>query len=54
MVYFTFTLFLQWKEAILTKSSLLCENYDKFGPGCKFLASNNEATLIYWPIKNTF
>ena len=56
MMYFsrTFTLFLRRKETILTKSSLLCENSVKFAPKYKSLASNNEAILTYWPLKNTF
>ena len=38
---------LWYKEAILTKSSQLNENSNKLAPKCKFLASNNEAILIY-------
>ena len=54
IIYFrcTFTMLLQRKEAIL--SLLLCESLDKFAPKGKFLASNNEAILTYWPLKNTF
>ena len=49
LMYFirTFTLPLRRKEEILTKSSLPCENSDKFAPKCKFVASNNETILTY-------
>ena len=49
MMYFssTFLLLLQCKEAILTKSSLLCESSDKLAPKGKILALNNEAKLTY-------
>ena len=50
----TFTSILRRKEAILTQSSLLCESLDKFSTKCKFLASNNDAILSYWPLNNTF
>ena len=43
----TFTLFLQRKQTILTKSSLLCESSIKFAFKCKSLPSNNEAILTY-------
>ena len=48
-MYFTrtFTLFLQRKETVLTKSSLLCESSIKFTFKCKSLPSNNEAILTY-------
>ena len=39
------------KEAILTKSTQPCESSNKFARKCKFLASNNEAILIYLPLK---
>ena len=50
----TFTLFLQRKKTILIKSSLLYESYIKFAPKCKSLVSDNEATLTYLLLKNTF
>ena len=40
-------------EPILIKSSLLSESSNKFAPKYKFLTSNNEAILAYWPFKNT-
>ena len=48
-MYFSriFTLLLQSKGTILTKSSLLCESFVKFALKCKSLASNNEAILTY-------
>ena len=46
----TFTLLLRRKETVLTKSSLPCKSSLKFKT-CKSLASNNEATLTYWPLK---
>ena len=43
-----FTWPLKCKEQFLTKSSLLCENTDKF------FSSNNEALLTYWPLQKNF
>ena len=49
-----FTLLLPRKEAILTKSSLICESSDKKAPTCKFLVLNTEVILTYLPVKNIF
>ena len=56
IMYFscTFTSLSRRKEEILTQSPLLCESFEKFPPKCKLLASNNEAILTYWPLKDTF
>ena len=56
MMYFsrTFTLLLRRMEATLTKSSLLRESFNKLAPKSKFLVSNNDAILTYWPVKNIF
>ena len=55
MMYFsrTFTLLLRRKETTLNNSSLLCERSVQFAPERKFVASNNEAILTFWPLKNT-
>ena len=56
IMYFTysFTSFLRRKEGILTQKVLLCERFDNFAPKCTFLASNIEAILTDWHLKNTF
>ena len=55
-MYFSwiFTSLLWHKEAILTQLLSICENSDKFAPTCKFLTSNDKATLTYSYLKNTF
>ena len=56
--YHTYSCTLTWLgqriQAILTKFSLLCESSNKFAPKWKALASNNEAIMTYWTLKNTF
>ena len=50
----TFTRLLRRQETNFTKFSPLGETSVKFAPKCKSLASNNEAILTYWSLKNTF
>ena len=41
------------KEEILTQSSQIFENSNKFATKFKLLTTNSEDILTYWPLKNT-
>ena len=51
---FIFIWLLQYMEATLTKSSPLWESSNNSAPKCKYLVSNVEARLTYWPLNDTF
>ena len=51
---YIFAWLLQPVEEVLFKSPLLCKTPNKSASKRKFLISNDEAILTYWPLKNTF